>query len=89
MLSYVDNTTVPLVGIEGLGKADEDQRTDWCFVDHIVLSLDVMDISGETLRDIQHDIVKTRIDQDGNTVEALTGGREFLFSKAFQIESSC
>lgn len=34
----------------------------------IVLSLDVMDISGETQRDISHNIVKTRLNSDGTQV---------------------
>lgn len=33
-----------------------------------VLSLDVMDISGETQRDISHNIVKTRLNSDGTQV---------------------
>ncbi len=39
-----------------------------------VLSLDIMDISGEHQVDIAHDIVKTRINKDGRVVEALKGG---------------
>ena len=33
-----------------------------------VLSLDVMDISGETQRDISHNILKTRLDNYGVTI---------------------
>ena len=34
----------------------------------VVLSLDIMDISGEQQRDISHNVIKTRIDQSQNPV---------------------
>ena len=35
---------------------------------YAVLSLDVMDISGETQTDIHHNILKTRLDERGNLI---------------------
>lgn len=40
---------------------------DWIFP-LIVLSIDVMDISGETQRDISHNIIKTRLTEAGDIV---------------------
>jgi len=34
-----------------------------------LLSLDVMDISGETQRDLSHNIIKTRLDSSGNIIQ--------------------
>lgn len=36
--------------------------------DYLVLSLDVMDISGELQRDISHNILKARLDQKGQAI---------------------
>ncbi|KAH8916695.1 DUF1692-domain-containing protein [Atractiella rhizophila] len=36
-----------------------------------LLSIDIMDISGEHQNDVNHDITKTRLDQQGNPVEAV------------------
>lgn len=43
---------------------------------HAVLSLDIMDISGERQMDLQHDITKTRINKDGQVVAVIKNGRE-------------
>ncbi|KIJ54243.1 hypothetical protein M422DRAFT_241494 [Sphaerobolus stellatus SS14] len=39
-----------------------------------LLSLDVMDISGEQQRDLTHNIIKTRLDPQGNAIEDHTAG---------------
>ncbi|TFY69920.1 hypothetical protein EVJ58_g126 [Rhodofomes roseus] len=41
-----------------------------------LLSLDVMDISGETQTDISHNIVKTRLSQKGESLQALNANNE-------------
>ena len=43
-----------------------------------MLSLDVMDISGEHQNDLEHDISKTRLGQDGTAIETTKSGRESL-----------
>ena len=40
---------------------------------YLVLSLDVMDISGEHQTDLEHDISKTRLNSDGRDLETTTG----------------
>jgi hypothetical protein len=47
----------------------------------VVLSLDIMDISGERQMDLQHDITKTRINKDGQVVAVIKNGRESSFSR--------
>lgn len=42
----------------------------------IVLSLDVMDISGDHQSDLSHDIRKTRVSKEGYELETLQDGRE-------------
>jgi hypothetical protein len=42
----------------------------------LVLSLDVMDISGEHQSDLEHDISKTRLDKDGRELETTKSGRQ-------------
>lgn len=42
---------------------------------HTVLSLDVMDISGETQRDLSHNIVKTRLDSSGTIISDSTSNK--------------
>lgn len=37
-------------------------------ISHKVLSLDVMDISGETQADITHNVIKTRLEESGKPV---------------------
>jgi hypothetical protein len=44
----------------------------------VVLSLDVMDISGEHQTDLEHSIFKTRISQDGHELDSTRDGRECL-----------
>jgi hypothetical protein len=41
-----------------------------------VLSLDVMDISGEHQSELEHDFTKTRLSKDGLALETLRNGRE-------------
>lgn len=41
-----------------------------------MLSLDVMDISGEHQTDLEHDITKTRLSSDGRVIEANKSGRK-------------
>ena len=43
-----------------------------------VLSLDVMDISGEHQSDLEHDMVKTRLSKDGAELETLKDGRKLM-----------
>jgi hypothetical protein len=45
--------------------------------DPLVLSLDVMDISGEHQTDLEHDITKTRLSKDGRVLEVTKSGREY------------
>jgi hypothetical protein len=40
-----------------------------------VLSIDIMDISGEHQNDINHDISKTRLDKQGKLVQGAQAGR--------------
>lgn len=40
-----------------------------------VLSIDVMDISGEHLDDVKHDITRQRLDHGGRHVEEPKGGK--------------
>jgi hypothetical protein len=40
-----------------------------------VLSLDVMDISGEQQHDVTHEITKTRVSKEGYELETLRNGR--------------
>lgn len=42
----------------------------------VVLSMDVMDISGEHQTDLEHDITKTRLSADGRTIESSKSGRK-------------
>lgn len=42
----------------------------------LVLSLDIMDISGERQMDLQHDITKTRINKEGKVVAVIKNGRK-------------
>ncbi|XP_020869737.1 endoplasmic reticulum-Golgi intermediate compartment protein 3 [Arabidopsis lyrata subsp. lyrata] len=37
-----------------------------------ILSVDAMDISGELLCDVKHDIIKRRLDSNGNTLRGKT-----------------
>ena len=39
----------------------------------LVLSLDVIDISGEHQMDLEHDISKTRVSKEGRDLETITG----------------
>lgn len=48
--------------------------------EHSVLSLDVMDISGEHQSDLEHDMVKTRLSKDGAELETLKDGRTLISS---------
>ena len=43
---------------------------------HTVLSVDIMDISGEHQNDVHHDLFKTRIGADGKFVEEAIKGKE-------------
>jgi hypothetical protein len=47
-----------------------------CAAGCIVLSLDVMDISGEHQLDLKHEIVKSRLDKNGNVVGVIKDGRK-------------
>jgi hypothetical protein len=40
-----------------------------------VLSIDIMDISGEHQNDVNHDITKSRLDKSGKPVEGAQAGR--------------
>ena len=42
----------------------------------VVLSLDVMDISGEHQSELEHDFTKTRLSKDGLALETLRNGRK-------------
>jgi hypothetical protein len=44
----------------------------------VVLSLDVMDISGEHQTDLEHEISKTRLSKEGKAIERTLTGRECL-----------
>ncbi|GAA5908587.1 retrograde cargo receptor ERV46 [Sporobolomyces salmoneus] len=41
-----------------------------------LLSVDIMDISGEHQNDVNHDLLKTRISQEGKTIMAASKGKE-------------
>jgi len=41
-----------------------------------VLSMDVMDISGEHQTDLEHEITKTRLSKEGRVIESSKPGRE-------------
>lgn len=43
----------------------------------LVLSLDVMDISGEHQSELEHDFTKTRLSKDGIALEVLRNGCEY------------
>jgi hypothetical protein len=45
-------------------------------IDGTVLSLDVMDISGEHQLDLKHEIVKSRLDKSGKVVGVIKDGRK-------------
>jgi hypothetical protein len=45
-----------------------------------VLSLDVMDISGEQQVDLTHDVTKTRVSKEGYELETLRNGRKSSLS---------
>jgi len=45
-----------------------------------VLSLDVMDISGEHQLDLKHEIVKSRLDKSGKVVGVIKDGRKSVGS---------
>ena len=49
-----------------------------------LLSLDVMDVSGEQVRDLRHDILRTRLDKNGNIIDGFKSGglSGFLNDKA-------
>jgi hypothetical protein len=48
--------------------------------DCAVLSLDVMDISGDHQGDLSHNIKKTRVSKEGYELETLKDGRECRIS---------
>lgn len=52
-----------------------------CVADAAVLSLDVMDISGEHQSDLEHDIVKTRLSKDGAELETLKDGSKLILTR--------
>jgi hypothetical protein len=50
-----------------------------------VLSLDVMDISGEHQTDLTHEIAKTRLSPEGRQLETLKNGCEWCFVLRFHL----
>lgn len=48
-------------------------------IDDLVLTFDVMDVSGEQQNNIDHDIIKTRLDAMGQPVYAIKEGIICMF----------